>query len=59
MCHVLRAGTQLEHGKKLGAGINRQPQPEHVLRAAQAGAQFIQLQVREAEVARCDCLCSV
>ena len=48
--HVLRAGTQLEDGKNLGAGINGQPEPEHLFGTAQAGAQFVQLQVREVEM---------
>ena len=51
MRHVLRTGTQLEHGKNLRARINGEPQPKHVFIAAQPGAQFIQLQVREPEVA--------
>jgi hypothetical protein len=29
--HVLRAGTQLEGRKKLGARINGYPQPQHLL----------------------------
>ena len=49
--HVLGAGTQLEDGQKLGAGINRQPEPLHLCMAAQAGAEFVQLHVREVEVA--------
>jgi hypothetical protein len=52
MCHVLRAGTEMEHGYKLRARIDGQPQPEHLLIAAQPGAQFVQLQVREPEVAK-------
>jgi hypothetical protein len=50
MRHVLRAGTQLEDGKKLGAGIDGKPEPEHVFGAAEAGAQFVQLEVREVEM---------
>jgi hypothetical protein len=46
MCHVLRAGTEIEHGKKLRKGIDGQPQPQHLLIAAQPGAQFVQLEVR-------------
>jgi hypothetical protein len=29
---VLRAGAQLEHGQKLGARVDSQPPPEHLLR---------------------------
>ena len=50
MCHVLRAGTQLEDGKKLGAGIDGKPEPERLFGAAEAGAQFVQLEVREVEM---------
>jgi len=45
VCHVLRAGTQMEDGKKLGAGVDGQPEPQHLFRAAQPCAQFIQLEV--------------
>ena len=48
---MLCAGTQMEHGKKLRAGIDGQPQPQHLLVAAQPGSQFIQLEVREPEIA--------
>jgi hypothetical protein len=51
MGHMLCTGTQMEHRKKLGAGIDDQPKPEHVLRAAQPGSQFIQLEVREPKMA--------
>ncbi len=51
MCHVLRAGTQMEDGNNLGEGVDGQPQPQHVLVAAQPRAQFVQLEVREPEVA--------
>jgi hypothetical protein len=51
MGHVLGAGAYLEDGQNLGAGINRQPEPEHVLRAAQPGSQFIQLEVWELQMA--------
>jgi hypothetical protein len=40
-------------------GVDGQPQPEHVWGAAQPGAQFVQLQVREPEVARCERSCKV
>jgi len=48
---VLRARTQKEHRKNLGAGVDGQPEPEHVCGAAQPGAEFIQLHVWELEVA--------
>jgi hypothetical protein len=51
MCHILRAGTQMEDGKDLGEGIDGQPEPQHLLRAAEPGAQFIQLEVRELKMA--------
>ena len=51
MGHVLDAGTQLEHAQKLGAGIIRQPEPLHLCMVAQPRAQFVQLQVREPQLA--------
>jgi hypothetical protein len=51
-CCMLCARTKIEHGNKLRAGVNGQPEPEHVCRAAQPGAQFIQLEVREPEMAK-------
>ncbi len=48
---VLRAGAEIEHGQKLGAGVDGQPQPAHLGTAAQPCAQFIQLHMRELEVA--------
>ena len=50
MSHVLGAGTELKHRQNLGARVDRHPQPEHVLRAAQPGSQFIQLEVREVQM---------
>jgi hypothetical protein len=41
----------MEDGKNLAAGIYRQPEPDHVLRAAQPGSQFIQLEVWELQKA--------
>src|SRR5215831_17249770 len=35
VCHVLCAGTELKHGKNLGAGINGQPEPQHLRMAAE------------------------
>ncbi len=51
MGHVLGAGTQLEHRQNLRARIESQPQPEHLTGAAQPGTNFIQLQVREMQMA--------
>ncbi len=50
MRRVLRAWTELEHRQNLGARVDRHPQPEHVVRAAQPGSQFIQLEVREVQM---------
>jgi len=51
MGHSLCAGAELEHRKNFRARINGQPQPEHLCGAAQPGAQFVQLQVWEQEMA--------
>ena len=51
MGHVLRAGTELKDGEKLGARINCQPQPEHPCRAAEPCTNFVQLQVWDVQVA--------
>ncbi len=40
----------MEHGNKLGAGIDGEPEPQHLLGVAQPSAQFIQLEVRELEM---------
>jgi hypothetical protein len=50
-CHVLRAGTELKHRQKLGEGIDGQPQPEDLCGASQPGSEFVQLQVREVQMA--------
>jgi len=50
MSHVLGAGTELKHGKKLGARVESQPEPEHLCSAAEPGTQFVQLEVREVEM---------
>jgi hypothetical protein len=49
--HVLCAWTELEDGKNLGERIDGQPQPEHLCGAAQPGSDFVQLEVRDVEVA--------
>jgi hypothetical protein len=54
---MLGAGTQREHRKKLGARIDSQPQPEHLSRAAQSSSNFVQLQVRDVQVAEGVPLC--
>src|SRR6266568_4560810 len=51
MRHILRAGTELKHGKKLREGIDGQPEPEHLGGAAQPAAQLVQLEVRQVELA--------
>jgi len=50
MCHVLGTGTELKHRQNLGTRIDGQPQPQHLLRAPQPRAQFVQLEVREPEM---------
>lgn len=52
MSHVLGAGTELKHGKNLGARVDSQPEPEHLCSAAEPGSQFVQLEVREVEMAK-------
>jgi hypothetical protein len=52
MRRVLRAGAEIKHGQKLRAGVDGQPEPEHLSGAAQPSAQFIQLQMRELEMAK-------
>ena len=47
---MLCAGTKVEDGNDLREGVDGQPEPQHVCGAAQPGAQFVQLQVRELEV---------
>ena len=50
VCHVLCTGTQREHGKNFRARVDGQPEPEHLFGTAEAGAQFVQLEVREVEM---------
>jgi len=50
MCHILCAGTQLEHGENLGARINGQPEPEHLLITTQPRPQFVQLEIGKLEM---------
>ena len=49
MGHGLGAGAELKHRKKFCAGIDGQPQPQHLRSATQPGAQLVQLEVRERE----------
>jgi hypothetical protein len=51
MSHGLRTQTQLEHGKNLGAGIDGEPEPQDLLGVAQPGAEFVQLEMREVQIA--------
>ena len=51
MRRMLCAGTQMEHGKKLCARVDDKPEPQHLFGATEAGAQFVQLEVREVEMA--------
>src|SRR5215469_4541431 len=51
MRRLLRTRTELKHRDDLGEGIDGQPQPEDLCGAAQSGSQFVQLQVREVQVA--------
>ena len=60
MRRVLRARTELKHRKNLGEGINGQPEPQDLLGVAQPGAELVQLEVRQLEVAEAvlvQCLC--
>jgi hypothetical protein len=52
MRHILCAGTQMKHRKDLRTRIDGQPEPQHLCGAAQPGAQFIQLEVGDLEVAK-------
>src|SRR5215472_16616164 len=51
MRHVLRTGAEMKDGKNLRARVDGQPQPDDLFVAAQPGSQFIQLEVREVEIA--------
>jgi hypothetical protein len=48
---MLCAGTKVEDGNDLREGVDGQPQPQYVCGAAQPGTQFVQLEVREPEMA--------
>jgi hypothetical protein len=49
MGHGLAARAELKHWNNLGERIDREREPENLVGAAQPGAQFIQLQMREPE----------
>jgi hypothetical protein len=51
MRRMLCAGAEMEHRKYLRERINGQPEPDHLCGAAQPGAQFVQLEMWEPEVA--------
>ncbi len=51
MCRVLCAGTQMEHRKKLRAGVDDEPEPQHVLATPEPRSQFIELEMWDLEVA--------
>ena len=51
MRSVLRAGTEMEHGQNLRTGVDDQPEPQHLGTTAEPGSEFVQLQVREVELA--------
>jgi len=52
MGHGLCSGAELKHGREARVrGSMASQSKTHLLRAAQPGAQFIQLQVRELEMA--------
>jgi hypothetical protein len=48
---VLRAGAQMQDGKQFRRGVDDQPQPQDAGMAAEPGAQFVQLDVWEVEMA--------
>jgi hypothetical protein len=50
MGRVLCAQTQMQDGKNLRTGVNRQPQPQHVCVAAEPRPQFVQLDIRKVEM---------
>ena len=51
MGHVLCTGAKLKHRKNLRQRINGQPEPLHLRMAAQPGAEFVQLEVRDPKMA--------
>ena len=51
MSHDLGSGAELERRNYFRQGIKSHPQPEHLCGTPKPGAQFVQLQVREMQVA--------
>ena len=51
MGHGLCSGTELKHRQNLGERINGQPEPQHLFGAPKPGAQFVQLEVRDVQIA--------
>jgi hypothetical protein len=56
LSHQVCPRAQLERRNALGEGIDGHPEPQDLRVAAQACSQFIQLQVRDLEMARCGAL---
>jgi hypothetical protein len=50
--HLVRPRTQLEHRNALSEGIDSHPEPEHLGVTTQARSQFIQMQVRDLQMAK-------
>ena len=41
VCHLLGTGTQMEHGQKLRARVDGQPEPQHLCVGAEPCAQLV------------------
>ena len=41
----------MEHRQNLRTGVDDQPEPQHLGTTAEPGSEFVQLQVRELEIA--------
>src|SRR5437868_6388240 len=50
MGHGLGARAEVKRRKNLGERIDRQPDPENLMGAAEPGAQFVQLQMWEPQI---------
>jgi hypothetical protein len=57
--HLMRPRAQVEHRNPLGEWIDGHPEPQDLRVAAQACSQFIQLQMRDLEMARSERSCKV
>jgi hypothetical protein len=53
MSGILGPGSEHEHRDDLAERIDREPQPENMRPATQAGTQFVQLEMRKGEVLKC------